>query len=135
MANKFSQFTIRINEQLNQKATDKADSLGVSRAEVMRRALSAFCNQTSPNTDSAETNRLLIQLEAANEARNKAEEAFNESRSRSDTIIMQLSQQIDRQQLQLEDIRRNRSIFARIRDVFVPSDTWPLQLETSTTTV
>ena len=49
--------------------------------------------------------------------------SMDEARTRSDTIIMQLSQQIDRQQLQLEDIRRNRSIFARIRDVFVPSST------------
>ena len=50
-------------------------------------------------------------------------EAFNEARTRSDTIIMQLSQQIDRQQLQLEDMRRNRSILARIREVFIPSNT------------
>ena len=114
MANKFSQFTIRINEQLNQKATDKADSLGVSRAEVMRRALSAFCNQTSPNTDSAETNRLLIQLEAANEARNKAEEAFNESRTRSDTIIMQLSTQLEKQTKQIENLTKPRSLWQRI---------------------
>jgi hypothetical protein len=49
--------------------------------------------------------------------------SMDEARTRSDTIIMQLSQQIDRQQLQLEDMRRNRSIFARIRDVFVPSST------------
>ena len=50
-------------------------------------------------------------------------EELQTTKERSDTIIMQLSQQIDRQQLQLEDIRRNRSIFARIRDVFVPSNT------------
>ena len=50
-------------------------------------------------------------------------EELQTTKERSDTIIMQLSQQIDRQQLQLEDMRRNRSIFARIRDVFVPSST------------
>ena len=50
-------------------------------------------------------------------------EELQTTKERSDTIIMQLSQQIDRQQLLLEGMRRNRSIFARIRDVFVPSGT------------
>ena len=114
MADKFSQFTIRLNEELNQKATDKADSLGVSRAEVMRRALETFCVQTSPNLDSGEENRLLTQLEAANEARNKAEDAFNESRTRSDTIIMQLSTQLEKQTKQIEDLTKPRSLWQRI---------------------
>ena len=48
-------------------------------------------------------------------------EESNQARQRADTILMQLSQQIDRQQLQIEDMRRNRSIFARIREVFIPS--------------
>ena len=50
-------------------------------------------------------------------------EESNQARQRADTILMQLSQQIDRQQLQIEDMRRNRSIFARIREVFIPSST------------
>jgi len=50
-------------------------------------------------------------------------EELQTTKERSDTIIMQLSQQIDRQQLLLEGMRRNRSIFARIRDVFAPSST------------
>ena len=49
-------------------------------------------------------------------------EESNQARQRADTILMQLSQQIDRQQLQIEDMRRNRSIFARIREVFIPSN-------------
>ena len=50
-------------------------------------------------------------------------EESNQARQRADTILMQLSQQTDRQQLQIEDMRRNRSIFARIREVFIPSRT------------
>ncbi len=50
-------------------------------------------------------------------------EESNQARQRADTILMQLSQQTDRQQLQIEDMRRNRSIFARIREVFIPSST------------
>ena len=49
-------------------------------------------------------------------------EESNQARQRADTILMQLSQQTDRQQLQIEDMRRNRSIFARIREVFIPSN-------------
>ena len=45
-------------------------------------------------------------------------EESNQARQRADTILMQLSQQLDRQQLQIDDMRRNRSIFARIREVF-----------------
>ena len=80
--------------------------------------------QNSTNTDLDE---LVSQLKSANahlrETNQKLFNSMDEARTRSDTIIMQLSQQIDRQQLQLEDMRRNRSIFARIRDVFVPSST------------
>ena len=50
-------------------------------------------------------------------------EESNQARQRADTILMQLSQQTDRQQLQIEDMRRNRSILARIREVFIPSST------------
>ena len=71
------------------------------------------------NTDLAE---LVSQLKSENEhlrgTNQQLLSSMDEARTRSDTIIMQLSQQIDRQQLQLEDMRRSRSIFARIRDVF-----------------
>ena len=80
--------------------------------------------QNGTNADLAE---LVSQLKSENEhlrgTNQQLLSSMDEARTRSDTIIMQLSQQIDRQQLQLEDIRRNRSIFARIRDVFIPSST------------
>ena len=80
--------------------------------------------QNSTNTDLDE---LVSQLKSANahlrETNQKLLSSMDEARTRSDTIIMQLSQQIDRQQLQLEDIRRNRSILARIREAFIPSST------------
>ena len=80
--------------------------------------------QNSTNTDLDE---LVSQLKSANahlrETNQKLLSSMDEARTRSDTIIMQLSQQIDRQQLQLEDMRRNRSILARIREAFIPSNT------------
>ena len=83
--------------------------------------------KTAARQQDADLAELVSQLKSENEhlrgTNQQLLSSMDEARTRSDTIIMQLSQQIDRQQLQLEDMRRNRSIFARIRDVFVPSST------------
>ena len=44
----------------------------------------------------------------------------NEARTRSDTIIMQLTQQLERTQLQLEDLRETKTLWQRVRSVFIP---------------
>ena len=96
------------------------------------------CTNTDTNTDTntstntstnASTNDNKNYIELLQEKDKQIEflksqlEESNQARQRADTILMQLSQQIDRQQLQIEDMRRNRSIFARIREVFIPSHT------------
>ena len=85
---------------------------------------------TSTNTDTnTSTNDNKNYIELLQEKDKQIEflksqlEESNQARQRADTILMQLSQQTDRQQLQIEDMRRNRSIFARIREVFIPSNT------------
>ena len=45
----------------------------------------------------------------------------NEARTRSDTIIMQLTQQLERTQLQLEDLRETKTLWPRVRSVFIPN--------------
>ena len=45
----------------------------------------------------------------------------NEARTRSDTIIMQLTQQLERSQLQLEDLRETKTLWQRVRSVFIPN--------------
>lgn len=45
---------------------------------------------------------------------------LDESSKRHDTIVMQLTQQLDRSQLQLEDMRKRRSVWQRIKGVLVP---------------
>jgi len=140
MSSKEKQFSVRLNDNLHQQATNKSESMNISLAELVRLSLGSYCTQMGSPSGSESESLLKLKLEASNEAKDRADqtitqlsnqierqnnqlEAFNEARTRSDTIIMQLSQQIDRQQLQLEDMRRNRSIFGRIRDVFVPSGT------------
>ena len=96
------------------------------------------CTNTDTNTDTntstnastnASTNDNKNYIELLQEKDKQIEflksqlEESNQARQRADTILMQLSQQTDRQQLQIEDMRRNRSIFARIREVFIPSST------------
>ena len=44
----------------------------------------------------------------------------NEARTRSDTIIMQLTQQLERTQLQLEDLRETKTLWQRVRSIFIP---------------
>ena len=88
------------------------------------------CTNTDTNTDTnTSTNDNKNYIELLQEKDKQIEflksqlEESNQARQRADTILMQLSQQTDRQQLQIEDMRRNRSIFARIREVFIPSST------------
>ena len=45
----------------------------------------------------------------------------NEARTRSDTIIMQLTQQLERTQMQLEDLRETKTLWQRVRSVFIPN--------------
>ena len=45
----------------------------------------------------------------------------NDARKRSDTIIMQLTQQLERTQLQLEDLRETKTLWQRVRSVFIPN--------------
>ena len=45
----------------------------------------------------------------------------NEARTRSDTIIMQLTQQLERTQLQLEDLRETKTLWQRVRSIFIPN--------------
>ena len=45
----------------------------------------------------------------------------DEARTRSDTIIMQLTQQLERTQMQLEDLRDTKTLWQRVRSVFIPN--------------
>ena len=80
--------------------------------------------QTSTNNQkvSADNQKeLLDQLKSENEyLRNKLDGA-DEARTRSDTIIMQLTQQLERTQLQLEDLRETKTLWQRVRSVFIPN--------------
>ena len=61
------QLTIRIDDDLNEKAIEQADKLGVTRASLIRRALNSYLSKSNPNENSKEIIDLLKQqLEIAN---------------------------------------------------------------------
>ena len=45
----------------------------------------------------------------------------DEASTRSDTIIMQLTQQLERTQMQLEDLRETKTLWKRVKSVFIPN--------------
>ena len=60
------------------------------------------------------------ELTEARQITKQMQEDAASSQQRSDTIIMQLTRQLEKQTLMLEDMR-NRSLWHRIKKVFVPS--------------
>ena len=110
MGHKDIQFTIRLNAEINDKATAKAKDMDITRAELIRLALDSYLTQTSSNPNPNLEKVLLSQLEDANEAR-----------TRSDTIIMQLSTQLEKQTKQIEDLTKpkpQKSVWGRISSLF-----------------
>ena len=131
MSSKEKQFSVRLNDDLHQQATNKSESMNISLAELVRLSLGSYCTQMGSPSGSESESLLKLKLEASNEAKDRANqiitqlsnqierqnnqlEAFNESRTRSDTIIMQLSTQLEKQNKQIEDLTKPRSLWQRI---------------------
>ena len=84
-------------------------------------------NQDVTQTNDIVTQKLLDEkdkhIEILNQQTHNLQQLLddaNEARTRSDTIIMQLTQQLERTQLQLEDLRETKTLWQRVRSVFIP---------------
>ena len=79
----------------------------------------------SHNEAHADTSELHKQLNSEiqflREQNIKLTDEISEARTRSDTIIMQLTQQPERTQLQLEDLRETKTLWQRVRSIFIPN--------------
>ena len=64
--------------------------------------------------------QLNSEIQFLREQNTKLTDEISEARTRSDTIIMQLTQQLERTQLQLEDLRETKTLWQRVRSVFIP---------------
>lgn len=111
-----AQFTIRLDDTTNKRTIEQAQALGQTRAELVRNAITSYVTNPNPKEDSKEIIDLLKQqLEIANQQLQDA----NASRSRTDTIIMQLTQQLQDSQLLLEDVRHKpKSLWKKLRAAF-----------------
>ena len=64
--------------------------------------------------------QLNSEIQFLREQNTKLTDEISKARTRSDTIIMQLTQQLERTQLQLEDLRETKTLWQRVRSVFIP---------------
>jgi len=73
------------------------------------------------HADTSELHKQLnSEIQFLREQNIKLTDEISEARTRSDTIIMQLTQQLERTQLQLEDLRETKTLWQRVRSIFIP---------------
>ena len=71
--------------------------------------------------DTSELHKQLnSEIQFLREQNTKLTDEISKARTRSDTIIMQLTQQLECTQLQLEDLRETKTLWQRVRSVFIP---------------
>jgi len=109
-----NQFTIRLDDISNEKTIEAARSLNITRAALVRNAITSYLNKPNPNEDSEIVSVLKEQLAKTYEQIDFA----NEAKSRSDIIVMELAQQIKHQQKQLEDLTEPTTLWQKLRTVF-----------------
>lgn len=109
-----SQFTIRLDDITNQRTIEQAQALGLTRAKLVRTALTSFLDNPNPKEDSEIVAVLKEQLSKAH----LQIEAANESKERADVITLQLTATMQIQQKQLQHLTKPKSFFERLRTVF-----------------
>ena len=73
------------------------------------------------HVDTSELHKQLnSEIQFLREQNIKLTDEISEARTRSDTIIMQLTQQLERTQMQLEDLRETKTLWQRVRSIFIP---------------
>lgn len=123
MSNKCTQnvknIGLRVSPELHEKIRQYADAQGLSISDFIRASVKRSLNETHLDNNQmlnilhAQLQEKDLQLERAQ----KLLEQSDEARARSDTIIMQLTQ-LNRAHLQLEDMRKRRNVWQRIKAVF-----------------
>ena len=74
------------------------------------------------HVDTSELHKQLnSEIQFLREQNTKLTDEISEARTRSDTIIMQLTQQLERTQMQLEDLHETKTLWQRMKSVFIPN--------------
>lgn len=120
-------FSVRVDDELHIIATAKADDLGISLADLVRGAVHTFCTQNEKglfepsDMVQAQLHTRDTQIEHLLRELSEVRQSCDEARTRSDSIIMQLSKTIESQQMQItdktlmiEDLRQPKSFWNRL---------------------
>ena len=120
---------VKVDVELYEQVRENAKSMRMSLSDFMRDVLmKSTCNPNGENKQNdlpshehlhEENMRLHDMLERKETRNENLENELTESSKRHDTIVMQLTQQLDRVHLQLEDMRHRKTVWQRIRSVFV----------------
>lgn len=91
-----------------------------SKLEEGRRYVLVDMEDESPSDDSqatASNETLITHLESEIEYLRRE---LTESRQRSDAIIMKVTQQLEHSEMQLQDMRKKRTVWQKVKDLFAP---------------
>ena len=94
---------------------DKVDNSAASRRQ--NAALSGQNGTVADHADLIE--QLKSEVEHLRETNRQLLNSMDESKSRSDTIVMKLMHQVEAQQFQLEEAQRPKPLMARLKAVFM----------------
>ena len=119
---KNSRISIKVDQEYRTSIEEKASQAGLTISAYIRYCLDNAgpkSEQVRPESDQDRTAILHEQINVKDQQIEKLQQALDQQQQ-----LHAVSQNtVETQRLQLEDMRRNRSISARIRDVFVPSNT------------
>ena len=124
------QFSVRVNDELYHKAQIKAQNVGVSLSNFVRDAVVQACDNGGANDVPSngmlqllrdELNTLRDELSTKNTQIDRKETQLEQLQSdiseqskRHDMIVAQMTQQLERANLQLEDMRQRPSFWQRL---------------------
>ena len=124
MNTKSKSFAVRCNEELYNKLNQAATEANISITEYVRRVVDKSVSKPDQEIPESSTNEYALnilaeQLQAKDQQIDKLQQALDQEQQ-----LHAVSQKtIESKQFQIEDMRHNRSILARIREVFMPSNT------------
>ena len=124
MSNGIKTIGMKVSAEYHQKIKEKADSQGLSISDFIRDAVEYRFNEVQPPSEGlarvpTEVQQVLEDYRHQLMVKDDQIKQTSEARSRSDMIIMQLTQQLDRANLQLEDMRERKTVWRRLKAVFV----------------
>ena len=124
MNTKSKSFMVHYNKTLYDKVNDTMTEANISITEYVRRVVDKSVSKPDHEISESSTNEYALnilaeQLQAKDQQIDKQQQALDQEQQ----LHAASQKTIESKQLQIEDMSRNRSILARIREVFIPSNT------------